>query len=152
MNLNDISFKFASITPKTKWLAALVLYCIVIANVIWSFGPDGPMFSIITLENGKLDFTVSNVYRFWVILVSYVVIIHLIVNAFNGHPRATTFWVCLAALTLLYAYTTFGLCVLAYMLYPFVKRWMSAKFVQAVKSATASESGATTTNDQPPTL
>ena len=134
----------SNITPKTKWLVALATYCIVIANVIWSFGPDSSMFAISTLENGKLDFTFSNPYRFWVSFVNYVVIIYLVVNAFNGHAKATTIWVCLAAITLLLAaYTQFGLCVLAYVLYPFVKRWMSAKFVQAVQSATASQASTT---------
>lgn len=140
MHLNDI-------TPQNKWLLALSIYCLVIANTLWSLGSDAPLFTTGQLDSGGTTFTFSNVYRLLVILVNYVLIIHVIVNAFNGHPRATTFWVCLAALTLLYAYTIFGVCVLAYVLYPFVKRWMSAKFVQAVQSATASQPSTTPPNE-----
>ena len=140
MNLNIINPE--TIPSKSKWLAALAAYCIVVANLLWSFGSETPIFKTLHWENGTDTITASNVYRFWVVFVSYVVIIHLIVNAFNGHPRATTFWVCLAAMTLMpVMYTMFGLSVLAYVLYPFVKKWMSAKFVQAVKSATASDQG-----------
>jgi hypothetical protein len=117
-----------------------------LANVIWSFGPDGNMFKTTILENGALDLTL-NPYRFWMSLVNYGVIICMVVNSFNGHAKATTIWVCLAAITLLHEYTIFGLCVLAFVLYPFVKRWMSAKFVQAVKSATAAAPGITPPNE-----
>ncbi len=89
----------------------------------------------------------SNGYLWLVLLVNYVTIIHLIARAFNNHPRAITFWVCLAGVALVPMYTLLGLCVLAYVLYPFVKRWMSAKFVQAVKSATAAESGTIPSNE-----
>lgn len=140
MNLNDINF--ANIKPKTKWLGALVIYCLVIANILWSLGSDSPTFTISTLDNGKLDFTLANTYRFLVTLLNYVAIIYMVLSAFNSSTKATTFWVCLAAITLvLTAYTQFGLCVLGYIVYPYAKQWMSAKFVQAVKSATAADSG-----------
>jgi|GEM_PF-6328304 len=136
-----------NITPKTKWLVALAAYSLIIANILWSFGSEAPIFTNVNWENGVNTITASNVYRFWVVFVNYVVIIYLVVNAFNGHPRAITFWVCLAAITILSGYTMFGLCVMAYVLYPFVKRWVSAKFVQAVKSATAPESGTMPPNE-----
>jgi hypothetical protein len=145
MNLNIINPE--TIPSKSKWLAALAAYCIVVANLLWSFGSEAPIFTNVNWENGVNTITVSNVYRFWVAFISYVVIIYLVVNAFNGHPRATTFWVCLAASTFMFIYTFFGLCVLAYVLYPFVKKWFSAKFVQAVKSATAPESGTMPPNE-----
>ena len=137
-----------NITLKTKWLLALAAYTLIVANLLWSFASDAPILTRRPLEGGGFDLSVSNVYASWVIFLNYVVIIHQIINAFNGHPRTTTFWVCLAAMTLMpVMYTMFGLCVLAYVLYPFVKKWMSAKFVQAVKSATAPESGARPPNE-----
>lgn len=141
------SFNISNITPKIKWLVALAAYSLIIANIFWSFGSEAPIFTNVNWENGVNTTTVSNVYRFWVAFISYVVIIYLVVNAFNGHPRAATFWVCLAASTFMFMYTFFGLCVMAYVLYPFVKRWVSAKFVQAVKSATAPESGTMPPNE-----
>jgi hypothetical protein len=141
------SFNISNITPKTKWLVALAAYSLIIANILWSFGSEAPIFTNVNWENGVNTITASNVYRFWVAFISYVVIIYLVVNAFNGHPRATTLWVCLAAITIFSCYTMFGLCVLAYVLFPFVKKWLSAKFVQAVKTATASDSATRPTNE-----
>ena len=141
MNLYDI-------TPKTRSLLALIIYCIVIANVLRTFESDVPILTSVQLDNGGSTLTVTNLYKFLLYAFNYVVIIHLIVNAFNGHPRATTLWVCLAAMTLVPPlYVWFGIFVLAYMLYPFVKRWMSAKFVQAVKSATASQASTMPPNE-----
>jgi len=141
MNINDIS-------PKTKWLAVLAVYCIVIANILRAFESDAPIFTSVQLDNGGSTLTVTNLYKFLLYAFNYVVIIHLIVNAFNGHPRATTLWVCLAAMTLVPPmYPLFGIFVLAYVLYPFVKRWMSAKFVQAVQSATAPQSSIAPPNE-----
>ena len=143
--MNPNSF---NIPTKTKWLLALAAYSLIVANLLWSFASDAPIITTRPLDGGGFDLSVSNVYAAWVIFVNYVVIIHLIVNAFNGHLRTTTFWVCLAAMTLMpVMYTMFGLCVLVYVLYPFMKRWVSEKFVQAVKSATASEPGSTPPNE-----
>lgn len=141
MNLNNLS-------SKIKWLLALSIYCIVIANVLRIFESDVPILTPVQLDNGRSTLTVTNLYKFLLYAFNYVVIIHLIVNAFNGHPRATTLWVCLAAMTLVPPmYAWFGIFVLGYVLYPFVKGWMSAKFVQAVQSATAPQSGATPPNE-----
>lgn len=131
-----------NITLKTKWLLALAAYTLIVANLLWSFASDAPIITTRPMDGGGYDLSFPNAYAACVIFVNYVVIIHQIINAFNGHPRTTTFWVCLAAMTLMpVMYTMFGLSVLAYVLYPFVKKWMSAKFVQAVKSATASDQG-----------
>lgn len=141
MNINDIS-------PKTKWLLALIIYSIVIANILRAFESDAPIFTSVQMDSGRSTLTVTNLYKFLLYAFNYVVFIHLIVNAFNGHPRATTLWVCLAAMTLVPPmYPLFGIIVLAYVLYPIVKRWGSAKFVQAVQSATAPQSGATPPNE-----
>jgi len=141
MNLTSIDI--ANIPAKTKWLGALAIYCIFIANFLRTFESDVPILTPVQLDNGASTLTVTNLYKFLLYGFNYVVIIHLVVNAFNGHPKATTLWVCLAAMTLVPPlYVWFGIFVLGYMLYPFVKKWMSAKFVQAVKSATAADSGA----------
>lgn len=141
MNLNNLS-------SKTKWLLALSIYCIVIANVLRIFESDVPILTPVQLDNGRSTLTVTNLYKFLLYAFNYVVIIHLLVNAFNGHPRATTLWVCLAAMTLVPPmYAWFGIFVLGYVLYPFVKGWMSAKFVQAVQSATASQLSTTPPNE-----
>lgn len=141
MNINDIS-------PKAKWLLALSIYCIVIANVLRIFESDVPILTPVQLDNGRSTLTVTNLYKFLLYAFNYVVIIHLIVNAFNGQPRATTIWVCLAAMTLVPPmYAWFGIFVLGYVLYPFVKGWISAKCVQAVQSATAPQSGAVPPNE-----
>ncbi|MBS0174602.1 MAG: hypothetical protein JSR64_11245 [Nitrospira sp.] len=141
MNLTFIDI--ANIPAKTKWLGALAIYCIFIANFLRTFESDVPILTPVQLDNGGSTLTITNLYKFLLYAFNYVVIIHLVVNAFNGHPKATTLWVCLAAMTLVPPlYVWFGIFVLGYMLYPFVKKWMSAKFVQAVKSATAADPGA----------
>lgn len=128
-----------NIPTKSKWLGALAIYCIVIANILWSFGSEAPIFTMMQWENGAETLHVSNVYHFWIRSLSYVAIIYMVVNAFAGSIKATTIWICLAASTFLSLYTLFGFCVLAYVLYPYAQRWMSAKFVQAVKSATTAD-------------
>lgn len=141
MNINDIS-------PKTKWLLALIIYCIVIANILRVFESDAPIFTSVQMENGGSTLTVTNLYKFLLYAFNYVVIIHLIVNAFNGQPRATTIWVCLAAMTLVPPmYAWFGIFVLGYVLYPLVKGWISAKYIQAVQSATAHQTSTTPPNE-----
>lgn len=132
-----------NIPPKTKWLGALALYCIVIANILLSLCKDSHLISVQQGDDGVSHIQVTNGFLWLVLLVNYAVIIHLIARAFNNHPRAVTFWVCLAGVAIVPLYTLLGFCVLAYVLYPYAKRWMSAKFVQAVKSAT--------TADMPPT-
>ncbi len=145
MNLDSIHFE--NIPPKTKWLGALAIYCIIVANILVSLCKDTHLFAVQQGDDGMSHLQIANGFFWLVLIVNYIAIIHLISRAFNNYPRAITFWVCLAGVALVPMYTLLGLCVLAYMLYPFVKRWMSAKFVQAVQSATAPQSGATPPNE-----
>jgi Na+/proline symporter len=140
MNLENINFE--NIPPKTKWLGALAIYCLIVANIVVSLCKDTHLFTWQQGDDGMPHFQCVNGFFWLVLIVNYVAIIHLIARAFNNHPRAITFWVCLAGVAIVPLYTLLGLCVLAYMLYPLVKSWVSAKFVQAVKSATAADSGA----------
>lgn len=142
MNLDSIHFE--NIPPKTKWLGALAAYCLVIANILVSVCSDTHLFSVQHGNDGIAHIQVTNGFLWLVLLVNYVVIIHLIAQAFNSHPRAITFWVCLAGVAIVPMYTFLGFCVIVYVVSPYVKRWMSAKFVQAVRSASAAPSGSAT--------
>lgn len=145
MNLDSIHFE--NIPTKTKWLGALAIYCMIVANILVSLCKDTHLFSVQQGDDGMSHFQCANGFFWLVLIVNYIAIIHLIARAFNNNPRAITFWVCLGGVALVPMYTLLGLCVLGYVLYPFVKGWMSAKFVQAVQSATASQARATPPNE-----
>lgn len=141
-NTLNAVFNSQTISPKAKWLAALAVYCLVVANVLWSFGSDAPIFTRQHWENGAETLTVSNVYHFWVIFINYVVIIYMIVNAFSGHPKTTTFWVCLAAMTVMSFYSLFAFCVLVSLSIPYAKNWISSKRANTSESSPSGKSDA----------